>query len=131
MARVIGSDRIRKNVTIGNRRTSVSLEAQVWNGLSDICQREDIGIDALCTSVAERRKESSMASALRVFLLTYFQLVVENIEDSLSAAPHGGMAEDRQAPIPGYLETALQRFASEQERYATADDGSFEAHPAH
>ncbi|WP_193183887.1 ribbon-helix-helix domain-containing protein [Nisaea sediminum] len=121
MARVIGSDRIRKNVTIGNRRTSVSLEAQVWNGLSDICKREEIGIDALCTRVAERRKESSMSSALRVFLLTYFRLVVENIEQSLSAAPQGGMGEDVQPPIPGFLDTALQRFALEQEQYATSE----------
>jgi len=121
VARVIGSDRIRKNVTIGNRRTSVSLEAQVWNGLSDICNREEIGMDALCTRVAECRKESSMSSALRVFLLTYFRLVVENIEHSLSAAPQGGMGEDAQPPIPGFLDTALQRFALEQEQYSTSE----------
>lgn len=120
MARVIGSDRIRKNVTIGNRRTSVSLEAQVWNGLSEICRREDIGIDGLCTAVAERRKESSMSSALRVFLLTYFRLVVSNIEDSLSAAAPAGLAEAAQPPIPGYFETALERFALEQEQYSTS-----------
>ncbi|MBO6560870.1 MAG: ribbon-helix-helix domain-containing protein [Nisaea sp.] len=106
---------------MGNRRTSVSLEAQVWNGLSDICRREKIGIDALCTRVAERRKESSMSSALRVFLLTYFRLVVDNIEQSLSAAPQGGMGEDAQPPIPGFLDTALQRFALEQEQYATSE----------
>ncbi|MEO9901319.1 ribbon-helix-helix domain-containing protein [Nisaea sp.] len=124
MARVIGSDRIRKNVTIGHRRTSVSLEAQVWNGLSDICKRESIGMDGLCTLVAERRQESSMSSALRVFLLTYFRLVVSNIEDVLSAAPATGLGESRQEPIPGYLDIALQRFAVEQKQYALSDQGS-------
>lgn len=122
MARVIGSDRIRKNVTIGHRRTSVSLEAQVWNGLSDICKRESLGMDGLCTMVAERRQESSMSSALRVFLLTYFRLVVDNIEDALISAP--GLGESRQEPIPGYLDIALQRFAVEQRQYALSDQGS-------
>lgn len=121
MARVIGSDRIRKNVTIGQRRTSVSLEAQVWNSLSEVCTRESITIDQLCTKVAEKRQESSMSSALRVFLLTYFRLVVENIEDTLAASPVTGMAESAQASLPGYLDIALQRFALEQRRYAMSD----------
>ncbi|MEQ8332161.1 ribbon-helix-helix domain-containing protein [Nisaea sp.] len=124
MARVIGSDRIRKNVTIGHRRTSVSLEAQVWNGLSDICKRESIGIDALCTMVADRRQESSMSSALRVFLLTYFRLVVDNIEDTLSSTPATGLGESRQEPVPGYLDIALHRFAIEQKQFALSDSGS-------
>jgi predicted DNA-binding ribbon-helix-helix protein len=123
VARVIGSDRIRKNVTIGHRRTSVSLEAQVWNGLSDICKRESIGMDGLCTMVAERRQESSMSSALRVFLLTYFRLVVDNIEDALSEAPAPGLGESRQEQIPGYLDIALQRFAVEQKQYALSEHG--------
>lgn len=118
MARVIGSDRIRKNITIGQRRTSVSLEAQVWEGLFDICQREAIGIDTLCTKVAERRQESSMSSALRVFLLTYFRLVVDNTEKAIMNEPAPGMAEQPQPPIEGYLDNALQRFALEQRRYA-------------
>ena len=128
MVRVIGSDRIRKNVTIGHRRTSVSLEAQVWNGLSDICKRESIGMDGLCTMVAERRQESSMSSALRVFLLTYFRLVVDNIEDTLSSAPATGLGESPQEPIPGYLDIALQRFAIEQKQYALSDQGGGTAH---
>lgn len=62
-----------------------------------------------------------MSSALRVFLLTYFRLVVDNIEDALSSSPAPGLGESRQEPIPGYLDIALQRFAVEQKQYALTD----------
>ena len=64
-----------------------------------------------------------MSSALRVFLLTYFRLVVDNIEDALSAAPAPGLGESPQEPIPGYLDIALQRFAVEQKQYALSEHG--------
>lgn len=64
-----------------------------------------------------------MSSALRVFLLTYFRLVVDNIEDVLSAAPAPGLGESQQESIPGYLDIALQRFAVEQRQYALNEHG--------
>ena len=69
-----------------------------------------------------------MSSALRVFLLTYFRLVVDNIEDTLSSAPATGLGESPQEPIPGYLDIALQRFAIEQKQYALSDQGGGTAH---
>lgn len=116
--RIIGSDRIRKNITIGNRRTSVSLEEQVWEGLTDICRREGLTIDGLCTAVDARRKESSMSSSLRVFLLTYFRLVTETMEEQRDS-PRPGFAHPPQHPFPSYFEIALERFDVDQRRHAT------------
>ena len=126
MVRVVGSDRIRKNVSIDHRRTSISLEAQVWDSLSEICDKESVGIDGLCTMVAERRQESSMSSALRVFGMTYFRLVAETLEDASNATPATGLGESRQEPITSYLDIALERFAVEQKQYARSDQGSDE-----
>ncbi|MEQ8816126.1 MAG: ribbon-helix-helix domain-containing protein [Thalassobaculum sp.] len=72
--------RLRRNVTITGRRTSVSLEGHVWDGLLEVCRREAIGIDALCTEVDRHRDRSSMSSSLRVFLLLYFRTMAEVLE---------------------------------------------------
>lgn len=66
--------RERRNVVIASRRTSVSLERFVWDAVSDICDQEGVTVGALFTLIDERRGEDSLASALRVFALTYFRL---------------------------------------------------------
>lgn len=105
-------NRQRRNVTLGSRRTSVSLEEQVWDGLIEVCRREEVGLDELCTSVEARRVESSMSSALRVFLLTYYRHAAELYEP-----PHAAQPGPRQGPQPvnsGLLHAALDRFHAEQ-----------------
>ncbi len=72
--------RLRRNVTIGDRRTSVSLEDHVWAGLLEVCRREAVGIDRLCSMVDSHRARSSMSSSLRVFLLLYFRGMAETLE---------------------------------------------------
>lgn len=88
-------------MTIGSRRTSVSLEGHVWEGLLDICRREAIGIDALCTEVDRRRGRSSMSSSLRVFLLLYFRGVAGILERRPATGRRDG---------GGFLLAALDRF---------------------
>lgn len=105
-------NRQRRNVTLGNRRTSVSLEEQVWSGLVDICRREEVGLDDLCTLVEARRVGSSMSSALRVFLLTYFRHAAERFEEPGAAQP--GFSEGPQAAFQGFLDVVLDRFHAEQ-----------------
>ena len=98
-------NRQRRNVTLGSRRTSVSLEDQVWDGLTDICRREEIGLDQLCTAVDRRRVESSLSSALRVFLLTYFRHAAERLE--ASAAHGAAVSPAAPAALPAALPTTL------------------------
>jgi predicted DNA-binding ribbon-helix-helix protein len=68
-----GGDRVRRNVNISGRRTSVSLEAAVWDALADICKRERVSQVELFSRVDNGRLDASLASALRVFVLTYFR----------------------------------------------------------
>lgn len=95
-------------MTVGHRRTSVSLEDHVWDGLTDICRREAIGIDTLCTEVDRRRSRSSMSSALRVFLLLYFRALAEALQNRPEAAHHDGGG--------GNLQVALDRLRSDEAR---------------
>jgi len=118
-------NRLRKNIMLGTRRTSVSLEDQVWDGLTEICRREEVSVDELCTEVEGRRVGSSMSSALRVFLMTYFRMLAEELE--AREAPDGdaagiGLSDVGQTPFPSALDRALSRFGVEQSEAAQDAD---------
>lgn len=91
-------------MTVGSHRTSVSLEDHVWDGLAEICRREGVGIDALCTEVDRRRVRSTMSSALRVLLLLYFRSLADAVDDP-PAGGHDGA---------GHLDAALDRLRSDE-----------------
>lgn len=116
MTRELSRNRQRRNVTLGSRRTSVSLEEQVWDGLTEVCRREEVGLDELCTAVERRRVESSMSSALRVFLLTYYRHAAERLESAPGGQP--GLGQGPQAAFPGLLDATLDRFHAEQKSAA-------------
>lgn len=116
MTRELSRNRQRRNVTLGSRRTSVSLEEQVWDGLTEVCRREEVGLDQLCTAVERRRVESSMSSALRVFLLTYYRHAAERLESAPGGQP--GLGQGPQAAFPGLLDATLDRFHAEQKSAA-------------
>lgn len=64
-----------RNVTINGRRTSLRLEEEFWDGLSDISQREGLTIHELCTLIDRHRHGSSRTSAVRAFIVTYFRVI--------------------------------------------------------
>ena len=68
-------ERLRRNVTVSGRRTSVSLEVSMWEALRELCERERLTAAELFTLVDQKREEASLASALRIFALTYFRLL--------------------------------------------------------
>ena len=109
MPQVRSLDRSRRNIFIGDRRTSVSLEILVWEALVDVCRREEISLDEICTEVENRRLSSSMSSSLRMFLLIYYRYLVDMAET------RGGMARGGQQNA---LREALKRLAAEQKRHA-------------
>ncbi|MEC8564338.1 MAG: ribbon-helix-helix domain-containing protein [Pseudomonadota bacterium] len=106
MPQVRSLDRSRRNIFIGDRRTSVSLEILVWEALVDVCRREEISLDEICTEVENRRLSSSMSSSLRMFLLIYYRYLVEMAET------RGGMARGGQ---PNALREALKRLGCREE----------------
>jgi len=69
-----GSSLIIRNVTVLGKRTSLRMEPEIWEALADVCKRENVHRDHICSLVAERKApESSLTGALRVFLLAYFR----------------------------------------------------------
>ena len=68
----------KRNVFIGERRTSVTLEPQVWNILRDTAQGLGCTIHELCTFIYDRKgADSSLSSAIRVFLISYLNIKVK------------------------------------------------------
>ncbi|MCP1336159.1 ribbon-helix-helix domain-containing protein [Futiania mangrovi] len=64
---------ISRNVRIGEHRTSVRLEPELWEALEDICMREDLSLHDVCTEVAQQDRSGGFTSALRVFVIRYFR----------------------------------------------------------
>jgi predicted DNA-binding ribbon-helix-helix protein len=66
-----------RNVLIDRHRTSMRLEPEMWEALTDIARREGISINHLCSRVSLGRKQSSLTSAMRVFVLAYYRCAAD------------------------------------------------------
>jgi predicted DNA-binding ribbon-helix-helix protein len=63
----------RRNITIAGLRTSLRLEIAYWACLEEICDRESMTMNQLCSKLDERRTSASRASLIRVFAVLYFR----------------------------------------------------------
>ena len=71
-----------RTLKLSGRDVTIKLEPSYWEGLEEICRREDLTVDELCYDVRVRmerqgRRSSqagvSLANALRVFVVGYFR----------------------------------------------------------
>lgn len=72
-APVIGRP-VKRSLTLHGHRTSVSLEDPFWNAFRDIAIETGKPINVLATEIDKLRGvESGLASAIRVYVLGYYQ----------------------------------------------------------
>ncbi|HEY7991870.1 MAG TPA: ribbon-helix-helix domain-containing protein [Stellaceae bacterium] len=64
---------INRNVTVAGHRTSVRLEAAMWDALHHVCERERRLLNDLVTEIARDQVESSLTAAIRVYVMSYFR----------------------------------------------------------
>ena len=64
---------VKRSVVISGRQTSVALEEQFWAGLTEIATELKLPIRALVTSINADRNHSNLSSAIRLFVLRYYQ----------------------------------------------------------
>ena len=69
-----------KNVVVNGRRTSMRLDKETWQALSDICRRENITLYKLCSLIDSSKGASGLSSATRLFVLTYFRFILNKYE---------------------------------------------------
>jgi len=60
----------KRSFSLSGHRTSVALEPEFWDALTDIAQQRGHSLSALVAAVdAERTPEQPLASSLRIFAL--------------------------------------------------------------
>ena len=76
-----------KNVIVNGRRTSMRLDRETWQALSDICKRENISLYKLCSLIDDAKHESGLSSATRLFVLTYYRRSLAKYEVGIPQVP--------------------------------------------
>ena len=65
---------VKHSLTLKGHRTSVSLEPEFWNAFRDIAAEKHMPINALAAEIdIERGLETGLATAIRLFVLRYYQ----------------------------------------------------------
>lgn len=86
---------ITRNVTVRGRRTSMRLEASMWDALKEICRREALTMAELGTFVAAAKSPAlTLTAALRVFITNYFRDAAT--EEGHVRSGHGAAVESIQ-----------------------------------
>ncbi len=84
---------ISRNITLADRRTSIRLEPEMWDALTEICAREGRSLHDICTQIDRERTQSGLTAGVRVFILNYFR---------------------RAAAVEGHVRALSQRDGTEQ-----------------
>jgi predicted DNA-binding ribbon-helix-helix protein len=63
---------VKRSVTIGDHRTSVSLESEFWNCLKAIADSRQTTLSDLVGEIDTSRENGNLSSALRVFVLSQY-----------------------------------------------------------
>ena len=64
---------VKRSFSIDGHRTSISLEPAFWNALKDVAARERIPLARLVATIDQNRGTAGLSSAVRIWLLSYFQ----------------------------------------------------------
>lgn len=73
----LASQRLKRTVSIGHHKTSVSLEAGFWSALKEIAAHEGVLISALATRLDTDRDHANLSSVIRLFVLDYYRQLAE------------------------------------------------------
>ena len=113
--------RMKRNVRVGDRRTTIVLEAYVWDCIDSMLQRENVTLDAFCNMIEGVRRSSSMASSARLIVLAYFRLLQQIntppfVDPDIVNKQQSGTLESPPSPtgpLP-VLQLAIRRFAQDE-----------------
>ena len=88
--RVIKSTIVKRTIVIAGHKTSVSLEDEFWNALKVIAGERDMRAWELVTSINSDRRHDNLSSAIRLFVLNYYQSALS--DEARRAVPIGTTA---------------------------------------
>jgi predicted DNA-binding ribbon-helix-helix protein len=79
----------KRNVVISGRKTSVSVEDEFWRGLKEIAFARNIKLGILVSEIDSRRQHPNLSSAIRLFVLDFYQTSCELSTDCPSGSDRG------------------------------------------
>jgi predicted DNA-binding ribbon-helix-helix protein len=89
---------VNRNVVAGRGRTSMRLEPELWDALSEICEREALDMSTLVRQVEAAGHIGGRTSAVRVYIQNYFRAAATEIGHA--GAGHGPMPRSRVSEMP-------------------------------
>ena len=64
---------VKRSVAIAGHKTSVSLEDAFWKALKEIASGRDATLSDLVAAIDKDRQHGNLSSAIRLFVLGYYQ----------------------------------------------------------
>ena len=64
---------VKRSIVLAGHKTSVSLEGAFWEGLKEIAKTQRKTLSELVGSIDTQREQGNLSSALRLFVLDYYQ----------------------------------------------------------
>jgi predicted DNA-binding ribbon-helix-helix protein len=64
---------VKRSIVIGRHKTSISLEDEFWKGVKEIAASRQITCSSLVSEIDERRQSANLSSAIRLFVLEFYQ----------------------------------------------------------
>jgi predicted DNA-binding ribbon-helix-helix protein len=82
---------MKRSIVLEGHRTSVSLEDAFWDALKDIAKWKRKTVTELVSSINLDRQHANLSSALRLFVLNYYQTPSAQLNGT-SRADHAAIA---------------------------------------
>ena len=78
MRKMMPSPVLKRSVVLSGHKTSISLEEPFWQALREIAAEREMTTSALLNSIASKRVEGNLSSALRVAVLQHFRAICQS-----------------------------------------------------
>ena len=70
---------IKRSLTLGGHRTSVTLEDEFWRAFREIAESKSMGINELAAEIdVARGVETGLATAIRLFVLAHYRAQISS-----------------------------------------------------
>ena len=89
---------MKRSIVLEGHRTSVSLEDAFWDALKDIAKWKRKTVTELVRNINLDRQHANLSSALRLFVLNYYQTPSAQLSGT-STATHTALTE----PLPSAI----------------------------
>ena len=78
---------VKRSVKIDGHTTSVSLEDAFWKALKEIAGGRNMTLAELVASINAKREHANLSSAIRLFVLNYFRIQIDEETGTKNAPP--------------------------------------------